>query len=188
MEPIHTPSLAKTLEGSNLLLDTCTIIEMLKSEEICKLIGDLTEPDCNLLSISPVKDELTYGANTTKEYSDVSKFLSTQKILILDETRRPYPENEVEILRIALSRCKKINPSYVDRVLLSIPYFYRKSSEKIFLATLNYKDVPLEFFQCVGMITYCTKGAFRNIGFYEFDQKQFKNMMKDVIGVLAKSK
>ena len=186
MEPIHTPNLEILLKDSNLLLDTCTIIEMLKRNEIRKVIGDLTKLDCTLLTISPVKDELTYGASTIQEYDDISNFLATQKILILNEDRRPYPENEVEIYRIALSRCKKINPSYVDRMLLSIPYFNRKSSEKTYLATLNYKDVPLELFDCIGMIAYCVNKAFHNIGFYEFNSKKFEHKTKDVINKLAK--
>ena len=185
MKPIYTPNLVEILKNSNLLLDTCTIIEMLKIEEVRNLVNDLTESDCNLLSVSPVKDELTYGANTIAEYDNVSSFLSTQNILILDEVKRTYPDNEVEIFRIALSRCKRINPSYVDRILLSIPYFFRKSSERIYLATLNHKDIPSEFFVCVGMIAYCINGTFRNVGFYEFNLKRFEKMMKDVIGKLA---
>ena len=185
MKPIHTPNLEVTLKGSNLLLDTCTIIEMLKRDEVREIISDLTKLDCTLLTISPVKDELTYGANTIKEYDDTSNFLATQKILILNEDRRLYPENEVEIFRIALSRCEKINPSYIDRMLLSIPYFYRKGSEKTYLATLNYKDVPLDLFDCVGIVTYRVNKAFHNIGFYEFNNNKFNRKMEDVISELA---
>ena len=91
----------------NLLLDTCTIIEMLKSEEICVLIRDLTGSDCTLLSIQPVIDELTYGANTAKEYKDFMDFISSQEILILNESGMLRPSSEIATIRLAISRCKK---------------------------------------------------------------------------------
>lgn len=170
-----------------MLLDTCAIIEMVKYESVRKAINDLTKTDCTLLSVSPVKDELTYGANSIEEYDDLSDFIASQEILILDETRKTYPENEVEAFRIALSRCKNISPSYVDRLLLSIPYFYRKSSEKVYIATLNHKDVPIEFYKCVGMISYCKDRTFRNIGFYEFDLEKFEEKIEDVTSKLIKA-
>ena len=181
MKPIHTPNLNELFKNSNLLLDTCTIIEMLKSEEICVLIRDLTGSDCTLLSIQPVIDELTYGANTAKEYKDFMDFISSQEILILNESGMLRPSSEIATIRLAISRCKKIKPSYVDRILLSIPYFYRGNSEKIYLATLNHKDIPSEFYECVGAISYCLDRTFRNIGFYEFKKKNFEHMMKDTL-------
>lgn len=185
MKPICTPNLKETLKNSNLLLDTCTIIEMLKNEEVRKIICHLSENNCNLVSISPVKDELTYGANSVSEYNDVSEFISSQQILLLDEIRSVYPEREVETIRIALSRCKKINPSYVDRILLSIPYHYRQNPEKIYLITLNHKDVPTELYKCIGMISYYVNRNFRNIGIYEFNNEEFNKMMKDIMNELG---
>ena len=184
MKPIHTPNLDNTLKNSNLLLDTCTIIEMLKSKEICKLIRDLTKFDCTLLSIPPVIDEFTYGANTPKEYDDFIDFILSQGILILDETGKTRSNHEKEIIKLAISRCKRIKPSYVDRMLLSIPYFYSKSPEKIYLATLNHKDIPIEFYKCIGTISYCLDRTFRNIGFYEFENTNFERMIADAISKL----
>lgn len=184
MKPICTPDLNEILENSNLLLDTCTIIEMLKRKDVCDLISGFAEVNCSLISIAPVVDELTYGVNNLKEYNDFLNFLSSRDILILDEARKNYPDNEIKAFRIAMSKCKKIAPSYVDRILLSIPYFYRKSSTKIYLATLNYKDVPTELYECIGMISYYTNRAFRNIGIYEFKLDWFQRMMGSVMNRL----
>lgn len=179
MSLVCTPSLLNDLSGNNLLIDTCTIIDASKCDAVYNFLMEIKNHQCTLVSIPAVKEEFLCSANNLSEYSDLLAFYDALGILPLDKIMHGMLGPDSAAFDIALSRCKNIKPSHVDRILLSVPYHYRNAPEKMFLITSNHKDVPDEFFARVGFITHDI-GGFHNIGVYRFIPEKFDRMMHDV--------
>ncbi len=179
MSLIYTPDLFDKLQDANLLLDTCTIIDASKCAEMNDFLEDLSKNSCTFLSLPAVRDEFVCSAKNSEEYRQLEEYIESLDILFLSNVEKRISSVADKKLSIALSRCKSISPSYVDRLLLKVPYVYRNSSEKIYLITSNYKDVPQELFNRIGFITY-DAGSFNNVGVYEFDGSRFEHMVRDL--------
>ena len=179
MSLICTPNLFNTLKNSNLLIDTCTIIDASKCDEVDNFLSKLSGQGCTFLSLPSVKEEFTRSANNLEDYNKLSDYIDSLQIIFLDSIERNRMNEDGAIFNIALNRCKKINPSYVDRALLATPYFYRDSSEDIYLITSNHKDIPEELYDRIEFISHDI-GGFHNIGIYKFNFQNFEQMMSDV--------
>lgn len=83
---------------------------------------------------------------------------------------------EGEHFSIAMRRSKVKNPSYVDRLLLFVPYMYKHSIEEMFVMTSNHKDVPREFYDRVGFIVWDNDADFRQIGVYQLNLERFNKI------------
>ena len=134
---------------------------------------------CTLLAPSSVKDEYTCSANSMKSYEELSTFFDSLGIIPIEKIDGELSASEGVKFNIALRRSKVRDPSYVDRSLLFIPCIYKDSSEKIFVMTSNYKDVPREFYDLVGFISYDQEG-FHNIGFYQFNYDNYQKIIERV--------
>ena len=179
MSLAYTPRLLEQLRGADLLIDTCTIIDASKCKEIEDFLCKIAESDCIFLSTPSIKEEFTCSANSIEEYEELSRYIKTLQIVFLNDIPKRQSTLDTAVFDIALSRCKNIHPSFVDRALLSVPYLYRNSSEKIYIITSNYKDVPSNFFDRIGFIT-CDAGHFNNIGIYSFSYPKFKKIISDI--------
>ena len=174
MSFVSTPNLEEILCGSNLLVDTCTMIDATKCREVKDFLLNIRSLDCTFLSIKPVKDEYTCSANNKSDYNELENFADNFIDIWL-----PIQDSEEPLFSIGLSRCKNIKPSYVDRQLLKILYIYRNASERIYLITSNHNDVPGEFYERIGFITH-DNGGFHNIGIYKINLANFKSKTKNL--------
>lgn len=172
MSLIYTPDLLKKLEDANVLLDTCVMIDASNSDDVDTCLRSLLENGCTFLTLPAIREEFTCSAKSRKDYENLSKYIGSFDIVFLNNTEKRLISDDNALFNIALGRCKNIHPSYVDRMLLSTPYLYRNSSEKIYLMTSNHKDVPLELFDRIGFITYDDE-IFHNIGIYAFNENNF---------------
>lgn len=170
---IHTPNLLDQIRGQNLIIDTCVIIDASKDAEFANFIRSLANDNCTFVSIQPVKDEFLSIADSSDEYKKLEKYLETLKIAFLSPNIENTYDEQGKDFSIALRRSKVNKPSYVDRLLLSIPYLYRKSPEKMFVITSNHRDVPYEFYDRVGFVTWDKGKEFTEIGLYEFNEEKF---------------
>jgi|GEM_PF-3898634 len=179
MSLVYTPSLPETLKDSNVLVDTCAIIEASKNEELERFLDGLRENGCTFLTLPSIKDEFTCGAKNLEEFRELSDFFESQQIILMPKNEDKLLTNEGIHFNIALARSKVHNPSYVDRSLLLLPYIYQKSSEKVYVITSNHKDIPREFYDLTGFISY-EKNGFRNIGIYNFNLEKFNKIISNV--------
>ncbi|MBQ9020383.1 hypothetical protein IJ096_03650 [Candidatus Saccharibacteria bacterium] len=126
-----------------------------------------------------VKDEFLCSVHNIEEYKELLTFYATLKIAELPKIKQLNIESDGAYFSIALSRCKNISPSYVDRLLLFATYMYRDVPGGIYLITSNHKDVPSELFECVGFVSY-NMGGFHNIGVYQVMVDRMEKMMIDI--------
>ena len=179
MDLVCTPNLGSLLSSANLLLDTCVVIEASKYIEIDEYLNRLSADGCSFLTIPSVKEEFISNTKNDKEFEELSKYFDSLQITFLPNTEKRLMDKKEGDFYIALNRCnRRINPSHVDRMLLAIPYLYRRSSEDIYLMTLNHKDVPRELYERIGFISYDV-GEFRNIGVYRFKVDKFEHMVRN---------
>lgn len=181
MSLIYTPDLFEKLRDANLLLDTCTLIDASNCAEVDDFLESLLKRDCTFLSLPSVKEEFTCSACNLDEYKQLSDYIESLQIILLNNTEKQLSSNKNMIFNIALKRCRNIHPSHVDRMLLATPYLFSGSAEKIFLMTSNYKDVPQELFSLVGFVSYESAGVFHNIGVYGFDNDGFHRKVSDLL-------
>ena len=179
MSLVYTPSLPETLKDSNVLVDTCAIIEASKNEDLEKFFDTLKKDGCTFLTLPSVKDEFTCGAKDLEEFRGLSDFFDSQQIILMPKNEEKLLTKEGIYFNIALARSKVHNPSYVDRSLLFLPYIYQKTPEKVYIATSNHKDIPREFYDLIGFISY-EKNGFRNIGIYSFNLENFNKIISNI--------
>lgn len=179
MSLAYTHNVLEKYSKSYLLLDTCTIIDASNCDEIDFLLRKIAESGCTFLSLPAVKEEFTCSAKNKTEFKNLLDYIDSLNILFLNNTEKRITNNDNIDFSIVLGRCKNIHPSYVDRMLLSIPHLYQKSSENIHLMTSNYKDVPLELYNLEDFITYSDK-IFHNIGIYSFNANSYERRIKTI--------
>lgn len=169
---ICTPSIDEKIVGNNIVIDTCVIIESSKNVELDLFLNYMREKGSTFLSLPSVKDEFTCGANNLEEYRELSDYFDRQDILLLPKCEEKLLSDDGIKFNIALKRSKVRNPSYVDRSLLFIPYLYTNPVEKPYIMTSNHRDIPREFYDLAGFVSY-EKDGFHSIGVYEFNEDKF---------------
>lgn len=179
MSLAYTPSILSKLRNANLLLDTCTIIDASNCDEINDFLEKLSALGCTFLSLPAVREEFTCSAKNLNDYGKLSSYINSLGIVFLNNAEKNLSVNDNATFNIALKRCKNIHPSYVDRMLMAVPYLYRYSSEEILLVTSNHKDIPRELFELKGFITY-SDNIFHNIGIYKFNVIAFDKIISNI--------
>ncbi len=174
---IHTPNLLKNLANKDVVVDTCAIIEASKNDAFLDLLYELKRQNCTLLSVFPVQNEFLAVASNQQEYNELKKFLEDLDITFLPRNIEHKFEDKGKSFSIALRRSKVRKPSYVDRLLLSIPYLYKHVADSIYVMTSNHRDVPLEFFNLTDYVVWNKKDGFSEIGLYQFDQTKFNEIV-----------
>lgn len=173
MNLAYSPNLTDVIQNSSLLIDTSTFIDASKCEPFRDFLSSLQDRDCSFFTVRPVVDEFLCPAKNQDDYVGLAEFLDSFGASVM---RTPEPvSDDIAAFNIALNRCKNIHPSYVDRLLLTIPYLYRASAEKIYLVTSNHKDVPRDFFDRVGFVTH-DDVEFHNTGFYQLNLEKFNKI------------
>lgn len=179
MELVFTPNLKELLAESHLLIDTCTVIDASKCSEVYSFLKEVKKRGCTLLSVKAVRDEYLCSASSLEEYKELLMVYSALNMAELPQIDQLLVESEGAYFNMALSRCKGIHPSHVDRMLLFAAYFYGKAPNNVYLMTSNHKDVPEELFDCVGFISH-NIGGFHNIGVYEVNKSNIKKKMTGI--------
>lgn len=174
---IYTPNLVETLSNKNIIIDTCSIIEASKNDDFLNFLFQLGDKKCTFLSVKPVWNEFLAAADSGEEYKTLKEFLKKLDIAFLPNVEQKLNE-EGEYFSIAMRRSKVKNPSYVDRLLLFVPYMYKHSIEEMFVMTSNHKDVPREFYDRVGFIVWDNDADFRQIGVYQLNLERFNKILQ----------
>ena len=179
MSLAYTPDIFNELRDVNLLLDTCTIIDSSNCDEIDDFLRRISTSGCTFLSLPAVREEFTCSAKNLNDYNKLMDYIDTLGIVFLNNVEKKLAVDDDVVFNIALGRCKNIHPSYVDRMLMAVPFLYRNSSERILLATSNHKDIPRELFDLKQFITY-GDNVFHNIGIYEFNVLSFSDKIRNI--------
>lgn len=128
MNLIYTPNLIEDLRGSNLVIDTCVLIDATKYDEVENFLRYIRSNDCTFVSVPAMRDEFVCMARDKKEQGSLIKMLKSFDISFPDLSRMTGSILEdYRAFSILLAHCPKIKPSYVDRQLLAIPHIYRKT-------------------------------------------------------------
>lgn len=182
MNIIYTPDLPELIANATLVIDTCIIVDTTKDSDFFSFMRKLKENyNASLISIPAVKQEVLGVADSKKEYKALEKSIEALKIIFLPSAVESKFELEGENFSIAMRRSRDTNrPSFVDKLLFSIPYLYRKSAEKIFIMTSNHKDIPLDIFNRVGFIARDNGKDFSQVGLYQFDQEKFDKITRGI--------
>lgn len=175
---IYTPNFLDIIDNASIVIDTCVIIHALKIIDLDNFLRELSKRNCTLLSVPSVKNEFLTAGDTVQRYNKLNEYLESLQLVFLPPDIEYRLNKEGCNFNIALRRSKVRNPSFVDRLILSIPYLYRKSPEKIYVMTSNHQDVPREFFDRVGFISIDTGSDFVQIGLYEFNSGNFDKITK----------
>lgn len=178
MQIISTPNLEDRLSSAHLLVDTCTLVDMSKSVEFRNLVFSYAEQGCTLATIPPVEVEFLGVASGTKEQDELRDFLKSCKLSFLSDIERKLSGTAFSNFLIALRRSKVKSPSYVDTILLFVPCFYQGTLEDVYIMTANHKDVPLEFFDRIGLIV-CDNGIeVHTEGVYQLNKDKFMKIIQ----------
>lgn len=177
---ISTPDLIDIISNTTVVIDTCVIIDAIKNEKLDTLLREFLKKDCTFLSAQPIKNEFLVAADSVQKYDELNEYLKSLQLVFLPLDIESRLNKEGAKLHIALRRSKVKNPSFVDRLVLSIPFLYRTSPEKIYILTSNHKDIPLEFYDRVGFISIDKGVEFAEIGLYQFNGKKFDKMVANV--------
>ncbi len=175
---IYTPNLLDTISGASIVIDTCVIIHALKIANLDRFLRELLGRDCTFLSVPAVKNEFLTAGDTIQRYNELNEYLESLQLVFLPLDVEYRLNKEGCSFNIALRRSRIRNPSFVDRLVLSIPYLYRRSPEKIYIMTANHQDVPKEFFDRIGFISIDNGSDFVQIGLYEFNDNNFDKITK----------
>lgn len=178
MEIICTPNFIDLITNATLIIDTCVIVDTTKSADFFSFVRNLKDNyNTSLISVPAVKQEVLGVADDKKEYETLEKSIEALNVLFLPSAVEDKLDREGMEFSIAMRRSKETNkPSFVDRLLFSIPYLYRKSVEKIFVFTTNHKDMPLDIFDRVGFISRDNGKEFSQVGLYQFNQDKFRKI------------
>ena len=174
---VYTPNFLDIVSNTSVVIDTCVIIDALKITCLDTFLRELLKHGCTFLSAPPVKNEFLTAANTDQKYNELNEYLKSLQLVFLPLDIEHRLNNEGKIFNIALRKSKVNNPSFVDRLILSIPFLYRTSPEKIYIMTSNHKDVPKDFYDRVGFISIDNNEKFIEIGLYEFNEKKFNKIV-----------
>lgn len=182
MEIIYTDNLAKLVTNATLVIDTCVIVDTTKSPEFLALMRRMKgEYNAALVSIPAVKQEVLSVADNKKEYETLKESIKALDVVFLPSAVEDKFEREGMKFSIAMRRSRYVkDPSFVDKLLLAIPYLYRESVEKIFVVTSNHKDVPLDIFDRVGFIARDNGKEFSQVGIYKFNQEKFSKITQKI--------
>ncbi len=172
-----TAGIKDLLHNATAIVDTCVIIDLLNDTKFYLFWCNLVE-ECHisLFSVEAVKDEFLAAAASVQDYGEMERFIDSLNISFAS-IRTGRDENIISReFSIALRRCKIKNPSFVDRLLLMIPYRYRNSLDNIFLVTSNHHDVPFEFYDRVAFVARDTGKEFFQTGIYSLNEANFTRM------------
>ena len=181
MALIFTPNLEIALRKCSILVDTCILIDASNDQEFAEYLSTLRKADCTFLSLPSVRNEFTCIAKNMKDYDKLSAFFEAQQIILLPKCEEKLLTEEGVKFGIMLQRSGANRPSYVDRSLLFVPYIYKDTPEQVYLMTSNHKDIPKDFYDLEGFITY-KKSEFHTVGIYKFNSKKFYKMAEAVLG------
>ncbi len=176
-----TPSLIDKLADSFLVIDTCVLIDAIKTDDFRELIEKAKDKDCELFSIRAVKHEFLRGSHTIKEYSDYQDFLNKMEISFISDIEHKLDTEAGKTFALVFNqyyRNKHLNkqPSYVDMLLLFTTYYYARTVSNVRLLTANHHDVP-GFFKRTSIVVFETNNEIRTEALYEFDSDRFSSRL-----------
>lgn len=184
MNLITTPNLAQELSESFLIVDTCALIDAIKTEDFLRLINEIKNKNHHgLFSIDAVKHEFLRGACTIEEYISYETFLKTLDISFMNDIEKKLDTDEAgRTFILAFNqyyRNKHSNkqPSHVDMLLLFATYFYTRTVKKVKLLTANHRDIP-GFFQRTNIIAFEANNEIRTEALYEFNSDRFAQKLE----------
>ena len=176
MSLICTPNLQDILSDAILVVDTCVLIDASKNREVSLLLSGLEKAGCVFETPPAVLNEFTCNAKDRTEYKEMRQFFESLNIGLIHRIEDHFLDDAGPTFDMVIRRCKVNRPSYVDRLVLFVPYWYK--AQKMLVITSNHKDVPHEFYDLVGHISYESKNEFRNIGVYSFNREKFDKIAK----------
>lgn len=176
-----SPTLADELQDAFIIIDTCTLIDAIKTSDFCELLHSIHKKGCEFFSVDPVKHEFLRGAHSVSEYDNYQTFLETLGISFATSFEKKLDTNDGRTFTLVFNKYyenKHVNkqPSYVDMLLLFMVYFYRTSTERVFLMTSNHHDIP-GFFARKELIVFEEHNEIRTEAIYQLDIRRVEQKL-----------
>jgi len=177
---LHTPTLATSLSGKYLLLDSTTFISASKSDEFLSLLSSLVARGCSLMTIPSVVYEFTRNANYITGYNERLEFIESLKVTVLQRVEEILEKEQAFKIAYAkaFSSRKEKGPSYTDALLCTVAYKYRNNN--MLLMTANHKDVPPSMFDRTELITIDIKGDLRTEAIYSLSSTKLNKVIDSI--------
>jgi len=171
---LYTPSLPKQLSNSRLLLDTTTLINASKSGDLLKLLAEISNSGCMLVTIPSVVYEFTRGVESIEQYNNQMIFIEKLGVTVISRAEEKItPDMRVFMIlyNSLVAKRREKGPSYTDSLLCAMAYKYRKSGG-LMIITANHKDIPLALFDREEMITVEINNEFRTESIYKLSNEK----------------
>lgn len=173
MTILQDPNLASSLKNKWLFLDTNTFVAALYyNDPFRKLLIDLKNQDCALVTIPPVLFEFTRGAKSVIDFIKRSNFIQNLATI--------YPiQKHIEQLMEFTVVCQRVNPliSFTDFLLIACLYKFPNS----YVLTENHKDFSLAILDRQSIITLDTEKDIRNHAIYHLSKIKFDKAAASIL-------
>lgn len=175
MTILHDPKLISSLKNKYLFLDTNTFIAASKhGDYIGKLLLDLRNNDCSLITIPSVLFEFTRTAQSVSDFDKQTKFL--RSLATIYPIERSLGESKIKVFMIIQQRiCPGIK--YTDFLLSACLYKFPDS----YLMTEDREDFSLRILDRKFIITFDSDKDIRNHSIYAFSQPKFNKVAEKIL-------
>lgn len=164
--------LPSKLNNAFLFLDTNSFVTALNYEEFGKILFDLKESSCSLLTIPSVVFEFTRGSDSIDSYNKRLRFLESLADI--------YPiEKSLNDMRNYVVALQKISggAEYTDFLLgLCTAKF-----SSAYILTENHKHFKTSIYDRVAVITLDTDDQIRNHGVYSINKTKLEMAAKNIL-------
>lgn len=175
MTILHDPKLVSNLKNKYLFLDTNTFIAASKhGDYIGKLLLNLRNNGCSLVTIPSVLFEFTRTAQSVLDFDKQTKFI--RSLAMIYPIERSLDESRMKVFMIIQQRvCPRIK--YTDFLLSVCLYKFPDS----YLMTEDREDFSLRILDRKFIITFDSDKDIRNHSIYSFSQSKFNNVVEKIL-------
>lgn len=175
MTILYDSSLVSSLSNKYLFLDTNTFIAATKyRDHIGKLLLNLRNNGCSLVTIPSVLFEFTRTAQSVHDFDKQTKFLRSLSTIYPIE--RNLDESMMKVFMIVQQRiCPRIK--YTDFLLMACLYKFPNS----YLITEDREDFSLKILDRKFIITFDTDKDIRNHSIYVFSLLKFNKVAEKIL-------
>ena len=167
----YLQNIPEQLKDRAFILDTNIFIETAKMPELQELLIKIKEAGCLLLSTSSVRSEFLRGVKDLTTRQNLEKLFVVLGVQFVQGVDKMSFSDMGARFQLLIHKTAP-KASIADEELLFLATM-SIGKRKISLATINYKDVPHEFYDCNDVITIQDDNGIRTIGIYTVDEQAF---------------
>lgn len=147
MKLTHPPDIVTKLKDCHLILDTNVLIHAVNNDAFYKLLVELKNKGCDLLTIHSVVFEFARGAKSIDELNWYIDYVNNLGIGTYSDAAKEVV-NDKAFLVLLQKACRegKKGTGYTDFLLMMLLHKFSHLKDKCFLMTSNYKDIPINIF------------------------------------------